>query len=305
MARWRHGHLRRQPRRRRARPQADRRQAVRPRQRLGRRAAGRRGAERVPREALLGGLRRVAPRTDRGRQRRDQGPARLRLRRLPPGAPQRPDRLRLPGLRSGGTSRWSSPRTTCCSGSTRSRGSARTSASRSVARPCRASSRSVASTTGQPCCAARSSSCCRPSRTSASPPRSSMMRDTTAVTGVAARAWSRWSSRSGSTVSTTWTYVAPASAAACSNRSTWAGVTMSWGSTTSRPVTQVGRDQRQGGGPHGLAGADEVVGPARHPGAQLVDVADQRAGVRSAWSRASVDLPTPDGPLRWRSVGTG
>ncbi len=34
-----------------------------------------------------------------GRYRRDQGEVRVRLRRLPPGAPQRADRLRLPGGR--------------------------------------------------------------------------------------------------------------------------------------------------------------------------------------------------------------
>jgi len=27
-------------------------------------------------------------------------------------------------------------------------------------------------------------------------------------------------------------------------------------------------------------------------------------GWRAAYARASVDLPTPEGPLRWRSVGT-
>ena len=45
------------------------------------------------------GLRRLAPRPHRGRERRDQGPPRVRLRRLPPGAPHRAHRLRLPRLR--------------------------------------------------------------------------------------------------------------------------------------------------------------------------------------------------------------
>ena len=40
----------------------------------------------------------MAPRAHRGRHRRDQGAVRVRLRRLPPGAPHRADRLRLPGL---------------------------------------------------------------------------------------------------------------------------------------------------------------------------------------------------------------
>ena len=49
--------------------------------------------------ALLGRVRRVAPRPYRGRERRDQGPLRLRLRRLPPHPPHRPDRLRVPRRR--------------------------------------------------------------------------------------------------------------------------------------------------------------------------------------------------------------
>ena len=75
--------------RRRAGARADRRAPVRPRQRLGRRPAERRGAERLPRAPLLGGLRGLAPRPHRGRQRRDQGALRVRLRRLPPGPPHR------------------------------------------------------------------------------------------------------------------------------------------------------------------------------------------------------------------------
>ena len=55
-------------------------------------------AERLPRAALLGRVRRVAPRSDRGCDRRDQGAVRLRVRRLPAGAPHRADRVRLPGV---------------------------------------------------------------------------------------------------------------------------------------------------------------------------------------------------------------
>ena len=40
----------------------------------------------------------MAPRADRGRDRRDQGEVRVRLRRPPAGAPHRADRLRLPGV---------------------------------------------------------------------------------------------------------------------------------------------------------------------------------------------------------------
>ena len=59
----------------------------------------RRRRERLPRVALLGRVRRLAPRAHRRGERRDQGALRVRLRRLPPRAPDRPDRLRLPGRR--------------------------------------------------------------------------------------------------------------------------------------------------------------------------------------------------------------
>ena len=59
----------------------------------------RRGRERVPGVALLGRVRRVAPRAHRGRGRRDQGALRLRLRRLPARPPDRAHRVRLPGVR--------------------------------------------------------------------------------------------------------------------------------------------------------------------------------------------------------------
>ena len=47
--------------------------------------------------ARLGGLRRLAPRSHRGRDRRDEGTLRLRLRRPAAGAPLRADRVRVPG----------------------------------------------------------------------------------------------------------------------------------------------------------------------------------------------------------------
>ena len=53
----------------------------------------------LPRAPLVGRLRRLAPRPHRGRQRRDQGPPRVRLRRPQARPPVRPDRLRLPRLR--------------------------------------------------------------------------------------------------------------------------------------------------------------------------------------------------------------
>ena len=51
-----------------------------------------------PRTPLVGGVRRLAPRADRGRDRRDEGALRLRLRRPASRPPHRPDRVRLPGL---------------------------------------------------------------------------------------------------------------------------------------------------------------------------------------------------------------
>ena len=57
------------------------------------------GRQRLPRPALVGRVRRLAPRPDRGRERRDQGALRVRLRRPAAGAPHRADRLRLPRLR--------------------------------------------------------------------------------------------------------------------------------------------------------------------------------------------------------------
>jgi len=56
---------------------------------LGQRAGG----------ALVGGLRRVVPRSHRSRHRRDEGALRVRLRRLPPRASERPDRVPVPGGR--------------------------------------------------------------------------------------------------------------------------------------------------------------------------------------------------------------
>ena len=62
----------------------------------GARPAACRRRERVPRVALLGRVRRLAPRADRGREGRDQGALRVRLRRLPPHPPDGPHRLSLP-----------------------------------------------------------------------------------------------------------------------------------------------------------------------------------------------------------------
>src|SRR5690606_11687179 len=92
-----HGQVRGEPRRRRVRPVADRGAAVRPRQRLGRGAAGRRGAERLPRTALVGRVRGLAPRAHGRCDGGDQGPLRLRGGRLPARAPDGADRVRLPG----------------------------------------------------------------------------------------------------------------------------------------------------------------------------------------------------------------
>src|SRR3954468_22935631 len=50
--------------------------------------------------ALVGGVRRVAPRPDRGCGRADEGALRLRVRGLPANPPNGPDRLPLPGRRA-------------------------------------------------------------------------------------------------------------------------------------------------------------------------------------------------------------
>src|SRR5215208_4383982 len=79
-----------------AREAADRRAPVRAPLALAGRAAARTGAERVPEDALLGRVRRLASRAYRGRCRRDEGALRVCLRRLPPPAPDGADRLPLP-----------------------------------------------------------------------------------------------------------------------------------------------------------------------------------------------------------------
>src|SRR5215207_11583133 len=63
-------------------PGADRGEAVRAGQRLGECPAESRGRKRLLGEALVGRVWRLAPGTDRGRERRDQGSLRLCLRRL-------------------------------------------------------------------------------------------------------------------------------------------------------------------------------------------------------------------------------
>jgi hypothetical protein len=52
-------------------------------------------AERVPEDPLLGGVRRLASRPDRGRGRGDEGALRVRVRRFPSSAPDGADRLPL------------------------------------------------------------------------------------------------------------------------------------------------------------------------------------------------------------------
>src|SRR5262249_21619040 len=79
-----------------AREAADRRAPVRAPLALAGRAAARAGAERVPEDTRLGGVRRLASRPHRRRGRGGEGALRVRLRRLPPSAPDGPDRLRLP-----------------------------------------------------------------------------------------------------------------------------------------------------------------------------------------------------------------
>ena len=73
---------------------------VRPGQRLGRGRSRARTAQNAYLEShSWEDYARLAPRPHRGRERRDQGALRVRLRRLPPRAPHRPDRLRLPRRR--------------------------------------------------------------------------------------------------------------------------------------------------------------------------------------------------------------
>src|SRR6266545_1626568 len=79
-----------------AREAVDRRAPVRAPFALAGRAAARPRAERVPEGALLGGVRRLASRPDRGRGRGGEGALRVCLRRLPPSAPDGADRLPLP-----------------------------------------------------------------------------------------------------------------------------------------------------------------------------------------------------------------
>src|SRR6266550_3580319 len=78
---------------------ADRPAPVRAPLALAGRATPRAGAERVPEDALLGGVRRLASRPHRWRGRRGEGALRVCLRRLPPSAPNGADRLPLPGRR--------------------------------------------------------------------------------------------------------------------------------------------------------------------------------------------------------------
>src|SRR6266516_1349297 len=52
--------------------------------------------ERLPQVALVGRLRQMALRPDRGREGRHEGALRLRLRRLPPDPPDGADRLLVP-----------------------------------------------------------------------------------------------------------------------------------------------------------------------------------------------------------------
>ena len=82
--------------RRRPRPEVDRRPPVRAPQRVGPRPAVRRGRERLPGPAHLGRVLRMAPRPHRGRERRHEGPVRVRLRRFPARPPDGDHRLPLP-----------------------------------------------------------------------------------------------------------------------------------------------------------------------------------------------------------------
>jgi hypothetical protein len=88
--------VRRQRKRRPPCPPADQGAAIRPPERLGRHSAAREGRERLPRIPLVGGIRKLAPRADRRRCGRHEGEIRVRLRRLPPAAPDRSHRVRLP-----------------------------------------------------------------------------------------------------------------------------------------------------------------------------------------------------------------
>jgi hypothetical protein len=80
-------------------PAADRSPSVRSPERLGRRPASSRRRERLPGLALVGRLRRVAPRHHRGRDGRDQGQVRVRVRRFPPTSSVGPHRVSLPRRR--------------------------------------------------------------------------------------------------------------------------------------------------------------------------------------------------------------
>jgi len=79
-----------------AREEADRRAPVRAPLALAGRAAARSGAKRVPEDALLGRVRRLASRPYLGRGRGDEETLRVCLWRPSPAAPDRADRLPLP-----------------------------------------------------------------------------------------------------------------------------------------------------------------------------------------------------------------
>src|SRR5947209_7577321 len=91
--------LLRQSARRRARAPLDRLSPVRPAQRVGLGAAAGVRAESLPGGARLGRVRGLVSRADRRGERRDEGPLRVRVRRLPPPASLRVDRLSLPRRR--------------------------------------------------------------------------------------------------------------------------------------------------------------------------------------------------------------
>ena len=104
-----------------------------------------RRAERFLENALLGGVRGLAPRPHRGRERRDEGALRLRLRRLQARPPHGADRVRLPRRRvapQGGRARRPRPA--------------------AAARRCvRLSVRQVARRAGRAACRARAARACR------------------------------------------------------------------------------------------------------------------------------------------------
>src|SRR5215211_2063586 len=91
-----HARLRRERRSGKPRETAHRRTPVRASLALAERAAARTGAERVPEDALVGRVRRLASGPHGGRGRGDEGAVRVRLRRLPASAPHGVDRLPLP-----------------------------------------------------------------------------------------------------------------------------------------------------------------------------------------------------------------